>query len=57
VLRNVAAKQLYFLAPFDGQDVDGKRLDVFGLLERAAQDRDPAIARQAQIELRDLERP
>jgi len=56
ILRTVAVKQLYYLARFDGREVDGRRLDVHELLEKAARDRDADIARQARIELRDLDR-
>ncbi len=53
--RKSAVKQLYFLVPFDGQELDdGGRLDVFSLFDTALHDEKLHIQWQALVQLRAL---
>ena len=58
VIRMVACKQLLHFVPLHDADLGGgRRLDAWGLFDRALHDRDSGIASQARLQLRELEAP
>jgi HEAT repeat protein len=58
IIRIVAAKQLWYFVPFDGQSLpNGERIDVWDLYSIALADEQPGVSVAAQVQLEQLDDP